>query len=244
MDLQGTPVRLYLFQLSTTTLPTPNGPISMSSGCYLVQTSAGENILIDSGLPPNYSRPAGAPPPEQEKSVLEHLSDLGLAPAGIHTVICTHFDIDHVGYHPSFANAQFVVQREHYELARAGHPRFAAARPYWDDPKLRYRFVDGDVDLLPGLTLLKTPGHAPAHQSVLLRLPETGSVLLAIDAVGMERLFTSDRVAWPTDDNVEELRASTRRLLDLVERERVTLVVFGHDGNQWRTLKRSPEYYA
>jgi N-acyl homoserine lactone hydrolase len=39
------------------------------------------------------------------------------------------------------------------------------------------------------------------------------------------------------------LRASTRRLLDLVERERVAVVVFGHDGEQWRTLKKAPEFY-
>ena len=41
----------------------------------------------------------------------------------------------------------------------------------------------------------------------------------------------------------EELRASTRKLLELVKRERVTLVIFGHDGRQWQTLKRAPDYY-
>jgi N-acyl homoserine lactone hydrolase len=39
------------------------------------------------------------------------------------------------------------------------------------------------------------------------------------------------------------LLASTRKLLDLVEREQVKLVIFGHDGQQWRTLKKAPEYY-
>ncbi|HEU5425138.1 MAG TPA: MBL fold metallo-hydrolase [Nitrolancea sp.] len=152
--------------------------------------------------------------------------------------------MDHVGYHRSFPSAAFVVQREHYELARAGHARFAAATSYWDDPRLHYRMLDGDTELLPGLTLLKTPGHAPAHQSVLVRLPQTGSVLLAIDAVMFARQFTADRAAWPMDDNEAELRASTRKLLDLVEREQVALVVFGHDGEQWQALKKAPEYYA
>jgi N-acyl homoserine lactone hydrolase len=49
--------------------------------------------------------------------------------------------------------------------------------------------VDGDTELLPGLTLLETSGHTPGHQSVLVRLPQTGPVLLAIDAVVMERFF-------------------------------------------------------
>jgi len=43
------------------------------------------------------------------------------------------------------------------------------------------------------------------------------------------------------DDNPERLRASTRKLLDLVEREPVALVIFGHDGQQWKTLKKAPD---
>jgi N-acyl homoserine lactone hydrolase len=29
----------------------------------------------------------------------------------------------------------------------------------------------------------------------------------------------------------------------MVEREHVALVIFGHDGEQWRTLKKAPVYY-
>jgi N-acyl homoserine lactone hydrolase len=36
---------------------------------------------------------------------------------------------------------------------------------------------------------------------------------------------------------------STRKLLDLVEREQIALVVHGHDGNQWDALKTAPEFY-
>jgi N-acyl homoserine lactone hydrolase len=67
--------------------------------------------------------------------------------------------------------------------------------------------------------------------------------LLTIDAVMMQRQFTADRVVWPVDDNEEQLRYSTRKLLDLVEREQMALVIFGHDGEQWQTLKKSPAYY-
>jgi len=33
------------------------------------------------------------------------------------------------------------------------------------------------------------------------------------------------------------------KLLDLVTREQVAVVVFGHDGQQWRTLKKAPAWY-
>jgi N-acyl homoserine lactone hydrolase len=238
-----TPRKLSLLQLSTTSVPTAGGPLKMVSGCYLVETSDGKHILIDSGLPADIEPSAGAPPAENKKNVLEHLADLDLRPADIDMVICTHFDVDHAGYHDAFPQAEFVVQRAHYELARGGHPRYAPARAHWDHPALRYRLVEGDTELLPGLTLLETSGHAPGHQSVLVRLPLTGPVLLAIDAVVMQRLFTPERKAWPLDDDEGQLRASTRKLLDLVEREHVELVIFGHDGEQWQTLKKAPDYY-
>ncbi len=239
-----TPPRLYLMQLSTATLPLAAGKtLAMSSGCYLVQTSDRKNILIDSGLPAGYQPPAGTPPTQQGKNVLEHLSDLGLSPDNIDLLICTHFDVDHAGYHDAFPQAEHIVQRKHYELARSGHPRFAPARAHWDHPALRYRLIEGDTELVPGLTLLETSGHAPGHQSVLVRLPQTGKVLLTIDAVMMQHLFTPDRKKWPADDNEEQLRASTRKLLELVEREQVALVIFGHDGQQWQTLKKAPDYY-
>ena len=240
----ATPQRLYLMQLSTTTIPLAAGQtLAMSSGCYLVQTSDGRNILIDSGLPADYAPPPGMPPAENRKNVLEHLADLGLRPDDIDLLICTHFDVDHAGYHDVFTRAELVVQHDHYALARGGHVRYAAARAHWDQPALRYRLIEGDTDLLPGLWLIETSGHAPGHQSVLVDLPQTGKVLLAIDAVVLQRLFTADRRAWPTDDNEEQLRASTRKLLDLVEREHVALVIFGHDGEQWQTLKKAPAYY-
>jgi N-acyl homoserine lactone hydrolase len=242
--INPTPQRLYLLQLSTTNLPVaPDRTLAMVSGCYLVETGDGKHILIDSGVPAEYQPQPGLPPAENEKSVLDHLIELGLRPDDIDIVICTHFDIDHAGYHDAFPQAEFIVQREHYLLARSGHPRYAAGRAHWDHPALHYRLIDGDTEVVPGLTLLETSGHAPGHQSVLVRLPQTGPVLLAVDAVILQSLFTPDRQATPIDDNEDQVRASTRKLLDLVAREHVKLVIFGHDGQQWQTLKKSPEYY-
>jgi N-acyl homoserine lactone hydrolase len=231
--INATPQRLYLMQLSTSTLRGAGRTLEMVLGCYLIEISDGKHILIDSGLPADVPLPPGTPAAEHEKNVVEHLADLGLRPDDIDLLICTHFDVDHAGYHDAFAKAELIVQREHYELARSGHARFAPARAHWDRPALRYRLIDGDTELLPGLTLLETSGHTPGHQSVLL----------TIDAVMLQRLFTPDRQAWPNDDNEEQLRASTRKLLDLVEREHVALVIFGHDGQQWQTLKKAPAYY-
>lgn len=231
------PQRLYLMQVATR--PQANVPFV----CYLVQTKDGSNILIDSGFPANMPTPPGRPALVMGEDVVEQLARLGLQPNDIHLLICTHFDGDHAGRLSAFPNAELVVQRQHYELARSGYPRFAPVRAEWDQPEERYRLVEGDVELLPGLELIETSGHTRGHQSVLVHLPETGPVLLTIDAVPNQGAFTPDRQAGPMDEDEEMLRASTRKLLDLVQRTPVSLVIFGHDGEQWQTLKKLPEYY-
>ena len=232
------PQRLYLIQVAS--VPQRNLPFV----CYLVQTGDGANILIDSGLPGDIQPPPGMPMPVMGEDVLEQLARIGLQASDIHLLICTHFDGDHSGHHAAFTNAELIVQRKHYELARSGFPRFANTRSLWDHPSLRYRLVDGDTQLLPGLDLIETSGHVPGHQSVLVRLPETGPVLLTIDAVTVQQAFTPERQAGPMDMDQETLRASTRKLLALAQREQVALTIFGHDGDQWQTLKKAPEFYS
>ena len=231
------PQRLYLMQVAT--MPQANVPFV----CYLVQMGDGTNVLIDSGFPANVQPPPGRPMPVMDKDVLEQLALLNLRPEDIRLLVCTHFDGDHAGRLSAFPKAVLVAQRQHYELARSGYARFAHTRAEWDQPVERYRLVEGDVELLPGLELIETSGHVRGHQSVLVRLPETGPVLLTIDAVPNQKAFTPDRQVGPMDEDEETLRASTHKLLDLVRREQVSLVIFGHDGEQWQTLKKVPEYY-
>jgi N-acyl homoserine lactone hydrolase len=107
----------------------------------------------------------------------------------------------------------------------------------------RIRLVDGDTELLPGLALIETSGHVPGHQSVLVRLPKTGAVLLTIDAVPFGEGFTRDAPDDGSNPDAAAIRASTIKLLELVEREQIGLVIFGHDQAQWETLKKAPDYY-
>jgi N-acyl homoserine lactone hydrolase len=226
--------RLYLMQVGD--MPEYQIPIV----CYLVQTHDGKNILIDSGLPE--IMPEEASDFKNGQDVIVQLASLGLKPDDIDTVISTHYDIDHAGRHAAFTKAQYIVQRVHH-LDAATNPRFAANRPQWDQPMDRIRLVDGDTELLPGLELIETSGHVPGHQSVLVRLPKTGTVLLPIDAVPFSAGFTRDAQDDPENPDAAAIRASTIKLLELVEREQIGLVIFGHDNPQWATLKTAPEFY-
>lgn len=235
MAITGSPSRLYLMQVATY----DNGPMP----CYLIQTSTGANILIDSGLADDAQVPEGGPALVMGPNVIKQLAMLGLQPSDITMLICSHFDIDHAGHHAAFTNAEFIVQRAHYTAAQIDG-RFEGTRAQWSHASLRYRLLDGDTELLPGLKLIETSGHVIGHQSVLITLPATGSILLAIDAVDPES-FVADSPTAPrdSDQDSEAARRSTLKLLDLVQQENVALVIFGHDGPQWQELKKLPEYY-
>jgi len=72
---------------------------------------------------------------------------------------------------------------------------------------------------------------------VLVRLNKTGLILLTIDAVPFGEGFTPDEQSDDSNPDAEAIRASTIKLLDLVEREHIGLVIFSHDMEQWKTLK-------
>jgi N-acyl homoserine lactone hydrolase len=238
-------MKLYLMQLAD--FPSMGGaPVPG----YLVQTDDGQNVLIDTGVPRQVVGTYGRSPEatirmEEGDYVVSQLGRIGVAPEDVSYLVCTHYDGDHAGNHDAFPNAERVVQRAHHEAAMGGMERFQGLRAQWDQPGARYRFVDGDAELLPGIELIETSGHVPGHQAVLVRLPETGPVLLAIDAIPTAGLTDPEtREITPFDADEEGVRASTRKLVDLAEREGVAFTVYGHDPAQWRDLRKLPEFYS
>lgn len=236
-------MRLYLMQFGIQTgtgVPVPG---------YLIQTDDGQNILVDTGYP---AWAVGAPAiipdlaPTVDDLAVNRLAELGLAPADIDMVICSHFDFDHAGAHDQFPHAIFVVQRSHYDFARAtDDQRITVYKPHWDVPGLRYEFVDGDAELLPGIELIESGGHVPGHQCVLLRLAETGPVLLAIDALpGTKQIDPATYVPSAADMDPAGALAAVEKLRSLIRADDVRLVICGHDAAQWRELRKAPDYYA
>jgi N-acyl homoserine lactone hydrolase len=240
MASDAIPRRLYLMRVATITAGDQSVPVP----CYLIQMSDGTNILVDSGFPDDAESWPGMEI-RIDTGVIRYLADLGLRPDDIDVVICTHLDPDHAGQHTAFTRATFVVQREHEALARGGNERFEIAVPLWDLPAERFQLVDGNTELCPGVELIEAGGHTPGLQTVLVRLPQTGPVLLGIDALPFDMApFTPEnRPVNDFDMDHDATRASTRKLLDLAARKNVSLIVYGHDDAQWKALKTTPAYY-
>ena len=74
---------------------------------------------------------------------------------------------------PTFRNATYVVQRAELEFARHTNERTRASYlPHNFEPVAsadRWRLLDGDTEVLPGISVRLTPGHVPFHQVVLLQ---------------------------------------------------------------------------
>ena len=243
-------MKLFLFRLGLMHAPGVAAAIPVVG--YLVQTEDGRNILIDSGFPQSFAGqsiqlPGGntievAP----DDFVVNRLESIGLTPADVDTVICTHLDADHAGGHAAFEDAEFVVQKTNYHVALASDdPRFASLREEWNRPQLRYRLVEGDVEIVPGVELIESSGHVPGHQSVLVRLPRTGPILLAIDAIPHSTMNDADSRIIMAGYDMDEAttRQSTRKLAAIAAREGVKLTIYGHDSDQWATLRQAPEFY-
>jgi glyoxylase-like metal-dependent hydrolase (beta-lactamase superfamily II) len=72
----------------------------------------------------------------------------------------------------SFLNATYVVQQRELEFATHTNERTAASYLAHNVAPVgaagRWRLVNGETELLPGVRLVPTPGHVPYHQSVVI----------------------------------------------------------------------------
>lgn len=111
--------------------------------------------------------------PKQEPSAA--LQSIHVDPKDIDLVIFTHLHWDHAGNNHLFPNARFLAQRDEVRYAYAPSSFFEKAflspQGGFVPPYLQVRFdlINGDEEILPGLQLLKCPGHTPGSQAVRVK---------------------------------------------------------------------------
>jgi glyoxylase-like metal-dependent hydrolase (beta-lactamase superfamily II) len=83
----------------------------------------------------------------------------------------------------AFPNATYIVQKNELEFARHTNERTRASYlpPNFEPVAAagRWRLVEGDVELLPGIRTRLTPGHVPWHQSIVVSSGGETAVFLA-----------------------------------------------------------------
>ncbi|MFC1956901.1 N-acyl homoserine lactonase family protein [Chloroflexota bacterium] len=172
----------------------------------------------------------------------KQLEKLGVLPDEIDIVLYSHLHTDHTGFSTLFPKARHIAQ-----LAEL---RYALAPDNWQDaiycrglflPVLdQFDPINGDVMIAPGIYALEAPGHTPGSQVILI-MPEKGQPWFLLHDIAY--LMESFKDDWPPSmvyDPIEFIRS-----LQQVKQHIRTLgakYYFGHDAEQFRTMKTAPEW--
>jgi glyoxylase-like metal-dependent hydrolase (beta-lactamase superfamily II) len=114
--------------------------------------------------------------------LMESLAKAGVKPEEIDLVINTHLHFDHAGGNtrlvdgravPAFPNAKYIVQKAELEHAMRPTERDRASYYAHDFVPVtdagQWQFVEGDTEILPGISVVKIPGHNLNIQGVQIR---------------------------------------------------------------------------
>ena len=211
--------------------------------CYLIKHSQGW-MLWDTGIPDTIAAmPKGQAPSDpraihwyKPKTLGSQLDAVGVKPSDIKYLAISHSHPDHIGNVEMFPQAILLVQKAEYEWPLPlGVFRFKPEHPV--------KKLEGDYDVFGdgSVTIISTLGHTPGHQSLLVKLPKTGAIVLAGDAVHFRDNWDHRRVPLINWDK-EKTLASMQRIADILAKEKAQLWI-NHDKAQTDTLKHAPEFY-
>jgi N-acyl homoserine lactone hydrolase len=217
-------------------------PLAVSDNCYLIHHAQGW-FLWDTGVEeaiaamPNGKPGEGTGPAwKRPKTLASQLDQLGVKPSDIKFMGISHTHPDHAGNVEMFPQTMLLVQKAEYDWPGANNaPRFKPEHPVTK--------LNGDHDVFGdgSIRIISTPGHTPGHQSLLVKLPKTGEVLLTGDAVHFQDNFDNRRVPGGNTDKGQTI-ASMQRIADFLSKEQAKLWI-NHDKVQTDQLKHSPEFY-
>jgi N-acyl homoserine lactone hydrolase len=217
--------------------------MDFADNCYLIKHAQGW-FLWDTGIAdavaamPNGLAPADpkATHWRRTKMLAAQLDQLGVKPADIRGMAVSHTHPDHIGNVELFPNTMLYVQRAEYEWpGTSNQPRFKPEHPV--------TLLEGDRDVFGdgSVTLLSTPGHTPGHQSLLVKLPKSGAIVLSGDAVHF-RANWDNRGVPSMNTSKDQTLASMQKISDVMAKENAQLWI-NHDRAQRDGLKMAPEYY-
>ncbi len=222
-----------------------------SNHCYLIRHATGGLMLWDSGMsdsiaamPDGLTAAGGALVLRVRKTLASQLQEIGVAPTDVTHLAFSHFHGDHVGNANLFTAATLYIQGPEYDAAFGPTPaKFNFAPASYE--KLRANPVvklTGDRDVFGdgSVTLVATPGHTPGHQSLLVRLPKTGAVLLSGDMVHFEENWVNRRVPSMNFDREESAR-TLQKVADLLAASKAELWI-NHDKRQSARVPKAPAF--
>ena len=217
-------------------------PVEFSNNCYVIQHERG-TLLWETGLPDSVAEAKdglttanGAIVMFRDKTLAAQLESLGLKPDQIDIVAISHSHGDHIGNLKMFTKSKILMQKAEVEFAMKMIPNPIA-------PGQTITQLEGDHDVFGdgSVTIISTPGHTPGHQSLLVKLPKTGALILSGDLVHLQLSWEKKIVpAFNFDKNASA--ASIERVGQLMTQHSAQLWI-GHDKANTAKVDRAPKFY-
>ncbi len=236
-----------------------SGTVTVPSTVAVIEHAAHGLILFDTGVNHRVADPEtaeahwgpglrtayGAEGFTRAHAVDAQLERLGYRLDDVRYVVYSHLHLDHAGGMTYFPHAVHVAQHE--ELRHAWWPDRWTARGYAFNDYAGGRGYDflelrGDIDLFQDgtLTIVRTVGHTPGHQGVILDLGHHGRIGLMGDAAHLQEGLDRN-VPMPSDWNIEEKLLTYGRLRAL---SRAGIPVFlSHDPGHFADLPHDGDFW-
>jgi N-acyl homoserine lactone hydrolase len=223
-----------------------NGKVDMADPCFLIVHPKG-TLLWETGLnDATYDHPEGGGPNHDiiTKSLRSQLAEVGYKPSDITYLVISHYHPDHSGNANDYAGSTWIVQKAERDfMFRENVPSTFKQDEFVklkdsktiviEDEKDYDVFGDGTV------TVIATPGHSPGHQSLLVKLPKTGPVLLGGDLFH----FTAEYEFNPDSRVNNPENAASRAKVKAILAKTGAQLWIQHDITANAKLKKSPQYY-
>ncbi len=215
--------------------------------CYLIEHPRGR-LLWDGGMPARTEGWQEVQPAfsvRLDRTLAEQLADMGLTLDSLDYIVFSHMHYDHVAIANELRSGTFIIQQAEYDAAFADQvtvPGFDTAA-YAGVRNLPRRTITGDHDVFGDgrVRIISTPGHTPGHQSMLLELAETGTVVLSGDLYHFPISRELRRMPVFNVDSAQSLE-SMRRVEALLQEVGAQLWIH-HDSTLFATLRKAPAYY-
>ena len=177
-------------------------PMPISYFVWLIVGPYGP-VLVDTGFTPATARRLGR---SYVASPRDAVRAAGVDPDSLATVVLSHLHYDHAGCTADFPAASFVLQDREMAFWTGRHARQVASGlglPHLvlpDDVLAvcaanfagRVRWVDGEAEIAPGISVHRVGGHTPGMQVVRVATA-LGHVVLASDASHFYENIERDR---------------------------------------------------
>ncbi len=154
------------------------------------------------------------------------LNRFGLTPDEIDLVVCTHCHHDHMGSAFRIPGADLVLGEGEADFCEEIYGTAETEARLAVMGSLIEVGRGEELELMPGVAAVSTPGHTPGHISVVAEIGDGERVLVAGDTVMTRREYSERTFShWYTPDQLRGLHSSLDRLQAL----RPTTVMPGHD---------------